>query len=98
MLKALISDLLLHSYLTDGRVDVRPEGSPEETLAEHLRKAKKQKVEKTADEMPEMEQKGKEEEETQGQPEEDMDMDIDNKELPSTGTCSDPKPRACKRL
>ena len=30
MLKALISDLLLHSFLTDGHVDVKLEGSPEE--------------------------------------------------------------------
>ena len=95
---------MLHNYLIDGCVDVKQKGSPQETLVEHVRKSKKQKVEKTANEKPEMEQKGKEEEETQGQaeetqgqPEEDMDIDVDNEE-PSIGTSSNPKLRACKRL
>ena len=44
-----------------------------------------------------MEQKIKEEEETQGHPEEDMDI-VDTKKMDNTGTSSDPKPRACKRL
>ena len=38
---------MLHIYLIDGFVDVRWEGSPKETLVEHVRKAKKQKVKKT---------------------------------------------------
>ncbi|KAI5062644.1 hypothetical protein GOP47_0023183, partial [Adiantum capillus-veneris] len=77
--------------------NVRLEGSPEETLAQHIRKAKRKKIENTGDEKPEMEQKSKEEEETQGQPEEEMDIE-DTKEMQNTGTSSDPKPRACKRL
>lgn len=62
-----------------------------------MRKAKKKKIEKTADEKPEMEKKSNEEEDTQGLLEEEMDIE-DTKEMLNTGTSSDPKPRACKRL
>ena len=64
MLKALISDLFLHNYLTNGCVDVRKKVSPKQTLSKHVRKAKKQKSKRTPYDKLEKEQKGKEDEKT----------------------------------
>ena len=80
-----------------GCVDVKQKGSPKETLVDHVRKAKKQKVEKAADEKPWKEHKGKKEEENLGQQEEEMEIDTDIEE-PLTTVSFIFKPRACKRL
>ena len=87
----------MNSYLIDGCVDVRKKESSQETLVDHVKKAKNLKVEKAADKKSQKEHKGKEEEENLGQQEEEMEIDTDIEE-PSIVASFDFKPRACKRL